>query len=186
MNRDLCQPRTDALMAWRRNRRRLTVLLAAFLSGLAVSLAGCGGGSDPGTSTPTSAPAAGGPGSLSAGVAFAQCVRSHGVPGFPDPQNGHFIINGTIHDNPNFQSAVQACQHLLPSGSVSNGSGPNTSAELAFAHCMRTHGVPKFPEPSSNGALTAPAGVNPQSPQFQAAFDKCSSLLPSNGAGLGG
>jgi hypothetical protein len=189
MNHGPYQRRTDPTRAGRRNGLRLTGLLAAFVAGLAVILAACGG-SDPGTSTPTSAPAAGGSsGSSQTGaVAFAQCVRAHGVPDFPDPQNGHFLISGTDQSNPKFQSAVQTCQHLLPGGSATNsgGGGSNSSAELKFAHCMQTHGVPNFPDPTGNGALGIPPGVNANSPQFQSAFQKCSSLLPNNGAGLGG
>ena len=75
---------------------------------------------------------------------------------------------------------------VLTNRLVINGrSGSNGSAELAFAHCMQTHGVPSFPDPSSNGALEVPSGVDANSPPFQKAFQQCSSLLPNNGAGLG-
>lgn len=183
--------------ARRRRRLRGAGLLAAVLVGLAVTLAACGGNSDPSSSPPTSTSTSSGSSnssnsSQSGAVAFAQCVRSHGVTDFPDPQNGHFLISGSDQSNPNFQSAVQACQHLLPGGSLSGGSatssgggGSNSSAELAFAHCMQTHGVPSFPDPSSNGALGIPQGVDANSPQFKSAFQACDSLLPNNGAGLG-
>lgn len=184
-------PTAPARVRQRRN-LRVTGLLAMPLVGLVVILAACGGGSgsDPGgsKSAPTSPPggAAGSSSSSQSGaVAFAQCVRSHGVPDFPDPQNGHFLISGSDQNNPNFQSAVQACQNLLPGGSATNGGGSNSSAELAFAHCMQKHGEPNFPDPSSNGALSVPQGVDANSPQFQSAFQACSSLLPNNGAGLG-
>jgi hypothetical protein len=189
MNYEPFQPRTSPATAWRRRGLRLTGLLAALVAGLAFILSACSGGSDPGSSTSTAPPAAGpSSGSSQMGaVAFAQCVRTHGVPDFPDPQNGHFLISGSDQNNPNFQSAVQACQHLLPGGSATNGGGggSNSSAELKFAHCMQTHGVPNFPDPTNNGALGIPAGVNANSPQFQSAFKACSPLLPNNGAGLG-
>lgn len=181
----------------RRRRLQVTGLLAAVLVGLAVTVAACGGSSDPSSSPPTSTSTSSGSSSSSNSsqsgeVAFAQCVRSHGVPDFPDPQNGHFLISGSDQSNPNFQSATQACEHLLPGGSLSGGSGANSggggsnsSAELAFAHCMQTHGVPSFPDPSSNGALGIPQGVDANSPQFKSAFQACDSLLPNNGAGLG-
>jgi hypothetical protein len=51
---------------------------------------------------------------------------------------------------------------------------------------MQTHGVPNFPDPSSNGALGIPQGVDANSPQFKSAFQACDSLLPNSGAGLGG
>jgi hypothetical protein len=189
---------TDPARSRRRRRLRATGLLAAVVVGLAVTLAACGGSPDPNSSPPTSTSTSSGSSSSSNSsqsgeVAFAQCVRSHGVPDFPDPQNGHFLISGSDQSNPNFQSATQACEHLLPGGSLSGGSGANgagggsnSSAELAFAHCMQTHGVPSFPDPSSGGALQVPQGVDSNSPQFQSAFQACSSLLPNNGSGLGG
>jgi hypothetical protein len=186
------QTATDPPRARRLKRAPVTGLFAALLIGLAFILTACGGSSDPGASKSTSTSASGGssgsPSSSQSGsVAFAQCVRAHGVPDFPDPQNGHFLISGSEESNPNFQSAVQSCQHLLPGGSATNGGGgSNSSAELAFAHCMQTHGVPNFPDPSSSGALQVPQGVDSNSPQFQSAFQACNSLLPNNGSGLGG
>jgi hypothetical protein len=49
---------------------------------------------------------------------FAQCMRKHGVSNFPDPQAGGFLIQGSIQQNPNFGSAMQACRPLLPAGGV--------------------------------------------------------------------
>ena len=50
---------------------------------------------------------------------------------------------------------------------------------------MQTHGVPQFPDPTSNGAIGLPPGVDPNSPQFQKAFQACQSLLPNNGPASG-
>jgi hypothetical protein len=48
---------------------------------------------------------------------------------------------------------------------------------LAFARCMRSHGVPSFADPTARG-LTLPAGIDANSPSFQAAFQACRRLLP--------
>lgn len=166
--------------------RRAWLLIAALaaLTVLLVACSGSGSSSDsPSGSSSQSAPAAQGGSSSdsqSGAVAFAQCVRSHGVPDFPDPQNGHFLISGADQNNPNFNSAVQACQHLLGPGGASNGGGSNNSALLNFAHCMQTHGVPKFPDPTANGGIGLPAGVDPNAPSFQKAWSECQSLLPGN------
>ena len=166
---------------------RLIIAVLAGLAGLAVFLTACGGGSG---GSGGADPAQSGQGSSSQGssqsgaVAFAQCVRSHGVPDFPDPQNGHFLISGTDQSNPNFNSAVQTCQHLLgPGGATnggSNGGGSNNSQLLAFAQCMQTHGVPQFPDPTANGGIGLPQGVDPNSPQFQKAWQECQSKLPGS------
>lgn len=170
----------------RRRRMRLQRAgpIAVLLIGLAAFLPACGGGSGASSSPTTNAPSASPSSSSQSGaVAFAQCVRSHGVADFPDPQNGHFLIGGNDQNNPSFQSAVQACQHLLPGGSASNGGssgGSNTSELLAFAQCMQTHGVPQFPDPTPNGGIGLPQGVDPNSPQFQQAWQTCQSKLPQN------
>ena len=148
-------------------------LITTVIAGLAVVLAACGGG--PGRSGQGSSSSR----SQSGPVAFAQCMRSHGVTNFPDPPNGKFLIQGNIQSNPNFRPAVQACQHLIGPGGASNGKG-SSSQLLAFAHCMQTHGVPQFPDPSSNGGILGGSGIDPNSPQFQKALQRCRSLLPGS------
>jgi hypothetical protein len=51
-------------------------------------------------------------------------------------------------------------------------------AELAFAKCMRSSGVPNFPDPNAEGNFTIPAGTSPSAPAFQAAQTKCHMPLP--------
>src|SRR6266568_8142725 len=82
------------------------------VAGMAVLVTACGGG---GSS------AAGGSSPYQKAVAYAQCMRSHGVPGFPDPDSkGNFILNGKedhLGGSPQQnQSADKACRHLLPNG----------------------------------------------------------------------
>jgi hypothetical protein len=43
------------------------------------------------------------------------------------------------------------------------------AAQIAHAQCMRTHGVPGYPDPgfpSSGGIAITDAGTNPQSPAY--------------------
>jgi hypothetical protein len=49
---------------------------------------------------------------------FAQCMRGHGVPGFPDPTpNGLNLHDAGISPaSPRFQAAVRACHDALPAG----------------------------------------------------------------------
>jgi hypothetical protein len=52
---------------------------------------------------------------------------------------------------------------------------------------MRTHGVPKFPDPSGGGGFVFPAGsgIDPSSPAFRAAQAKCRRYEPTSGIAPG-
>ncbi len=118
-------------------------------------------------------------------VDFAGCVRSHGVPGFPDPSSPRQFKSSFAgnQQSPAFQSAAKACQHLLPGGGPGGQSQPAPTshaqvvAELAFARCLRSHGFPGFPDPSSTGELSyqmiAGAGIDIHQPAALRAADAC-------------
>lgn len=165
------------------NLRRAPLLITA-VAVLSVILGACSGTSS------SDAPPSGQGGNSStaqAGAAqFAQCMRQKGVTNFPDPQNGRFLLPGSVRSNPHFNSAIQACQHFLGPGGIGSNNPQNQQAILGFVHCMRTHGVPNMPEPAANGALQAPQGqgIDANSPAFQKAFSECKSKLPGNGHGL--
>ena len=66
-------------------------------------------------------------------------------------------------------------------GSGSGGGQESAgSFTLGFAQCMRAHGVPNFPNPNGHGGQLGPgSGINPASPQFEAAINgPCMSLAP--------
>ncbi|HEY5196033.1 MAG TPA: hypothetical protein VIJ51_03295 [Solirubrobacteraceae bacterium] len=124
------------------------------------------------------------------GLKFAACVRSHGVPSFPDPSaQGTFNFTGNLNRTPRFQSATQTCSRLLHVGG-----GPPSPAQqakalaglLKFSHCMRSHGVPSFPDPTTSpgGGVSLSlhaqpgSGLDPNSPVFQGAQRACQSLMP--------
>jgi hypothetical protein len=126
-------------------------------------------------------------------VAYSACVRAHGVPNFPDPKvttNGNEVkvaigVNPSISGNPHFNSAQQACRKLLPGGGPGEGSNHQISPQeqsgyLKAAACIRTHGIPNFPDPtfSGGGVHVSQKGFNPHSPQVRAAEEACQSLIP--------
>jgi hypothetical protein len=187
---------------------RVVACLATALIAAGVLVAGCGGTSPSGgvaslgthTST-TSTTSSTAPGSTGGGesspdsqaVAYSACMRSHGVANFPDPQisnngNEHKIamrVTPGITGNPHFKSAQQACNKLLPGGGPGSGSNhqiaPSEQARyLKAAACIRSHGVPNFPDPtfSSGGVHLAHQGLNESSPAFKAAVHDCESLIP--------
>jgi hypothetical protein len=117
-------------------------------------------------------------------------MRGHGAPEFPDPSaSGTFNdVNGTLDlGSSQVQGAYRACRQLLPGG------GPDLSTLqqqiqqrqeqalpklLRFSRCMRSHGVPDFPDPTTSGLDLKHAGLDPASAQFQTAVLACQRVLP--------
>jgi hypothetical protein len=131
-------------------RTAVAVIAAA---GLALLATACGG-------SPSST---GSGGSSNAGgatsqreVAYSQCMRSHGVPNFPDPSGSGGVPKETAQQlgvsNSQLQAAQNACQHLLPNtGNIDDDPAALHqwwSQMLHFARCMHSHGVPNWPDPS--------------------------------------
>ncbi len=188
---------------------RARLLTATALLSVTLALAGCGGGSSsPGVAHVSSAKGASpaspeGGGSASEGpasfqqkeIAFAKCMRSNGVPNFPDPSaGGGFAVRGGFDpQSPAVNAARAKCQQLLPPGP---GSGPPPSRQtltrfLNIARCMRRHGVSDFPDPRTSAPpypfasgirelsdiegviLLFPSSINQQSPVFTQAAAAC-------------
>jgi hypothetical protein len=65
-------------------------------------------------------------------------------------------------------------------GSGGSGQRSTGSFSLAFAKCMRAHGVPDFPDPNGQADQLGPgSGFDPNTPQFQSALNgPCRSLAP--------
>jgi len=184
----------------RQHRSLWRTILAGMATGaLVLVAAGCGGQSAaPGASTESAQAATSASGSASSGqtplaeaVAFSQCMRSHGVPNWPDPvptpSGGYgYRTTGIDSHSAAFQGAWQACK-ALPSPWHSTGqqlSPAQQQAWLNWAKCIRGHGVPNFPDPTfSSGEVRISGAGGSSSPQFQTAQKACRSLAPS---GIGG
>lgn len=123
-------------------------------------------------------------------VAYSECMRAHGIPDFPDPNaNGGITIHSAPGsdlnpDSPAFQSAQNACKSLQPVPSAAQEQQAHANL-LKYSQCMRTHGVPDFPDPTISGghvslSIRAKPGsdLSPNSPAFQAAQKTCQSLAP--------
>ena len=164
--------------------RRRAASLAGSLIATALLISGCGGGSSNST-----APNAGGANIGRQSLAFAACMRSHGVSGYPDPRvtgSGNSvqvtISPGTANpDSPAFRAADRACHHLLPGlTSTSARNGRDQEQDLNFADCMRSHGVPDFPDADRDGAFTLPSTMNQHAPQFERATTACAHAEPNS------
>jgi hypothetical protein len=124
-------------------------------------------------------------------AAFASCMRSNGVPEFPDPNSDGSVSirvgSGSAIDpsSPLFQSADETCSSLRPP-QEDHGTGLAQGLEqgLLFSSCMREHDITDFPDPELSGGtirLVGGASINPNSPTFQAAMLACQALLPGGG-----
>jgi hypothetical protein len=156
------------------------VLLAAACGG-GPSSAGSGGSSNAGG--PVSSQAA-----SSKPVAFSHCMRSHGVPAFPDPTRRGGVPKVTSQQvgvsNSQFQVAQRACAHLLQ---PTQAQVPQImSGMLNFARCMRSHGVPNWPDPSTDSSgqpVFSIPGINPDSLRISNTANECTHLLVESTTG---
>ena len=130
------------------NTIRALALLAAV--GCVVATGGCG----------SSGRRSGGSLRAQAGLAFSECMRSHGVTAFPDPSSGGAINiedTGINPSAPAFEAAQATCTKLFAGGGPpAHASERQKQHMVAISECMRRHGVSGFPDPT-----TTPPG-NPQ------------------------
>ncbi|BCB78036.1 hypothetical protein GCM10022251_36620 [Phytohabitans flavus] len=162
-------------------------------------LAGCGltGASDAAEPSPTAMADAE---ILSIGKEVATCIRSNGVPEFPDPyvEEGHLLLPDQVEQDIEakypedvLERALAACQSIMDrlpesalksdGGGESTGEpGPPTAEDVdalrKFAQCMRDNGVPDWPDPKADGSFPlagSPIETEGKSPRIIAGFDAC-------------
>jgi hypothetical protein len=136
-------------------------------------------------------------GKYAAWLSYSRCMRSHGVPTYPDPTqiDGSVRVPGSPAGvDPNtaaFTTAQDTCRHLEPNaGQPTNAEQQRASARmLKLSKCMRTRGISAFPDPtfsspsnrgdysdivSNDGVwLAIPNSVDVHSPAFTRASVAC-------------
>jgi hypothetical protein len=164
-------------------------------------VASLGGGDGTGTtsSTPTSTQS-----TEDRMLAYAKCMRSHGVD-MPDPtQDAHGNFKVTIRaggpgkkgqkltQGPDQKTvkAMQACQKLMPGGIQKLSPADKQrlqDAALQYARCMRKHGI-DVPDPKigDGGMVQIMGGPNTASPKAQKIAQQCQSAFRSARVGIGG
>jgi hypothetical protein len=163
----------------------------AGLVGLSLLVSGCGGSpgshvAELGSTTTTTTTTQSTPSSttsaasaqLNAALALSRCMRSHGVPNFPDPDaQGQYppFHSDSAASKQASLAAQNTCKSLLPRGG-SVGTPHDRREKFAFAlrvaRCLRVHGFPSFPDPTSS-SQSLPPGIDPNSSQFQTAEMNC-------------
>jgi hypothetical protein len=124
-------------------------------------------------------------------VRFAECIREHGVPHFPDPDPKGDFVFGIDVSPAVWQKAVNACKALEPPGALGGKRSPKQqSAALRFAGCIRANGVKDFPDPVNGDPLVdttkipssnRPGGMT----TLNAAMKKCGAVLGLAAGGQG-
>jgi hypothetical protein len=164
---------------------------AAALALAALLAAGCSSGAPPASSGASNA--------TDPSVALArlvQCLHTHGEQGVylshrpVSPKPGYtliiyhgYAVQGADPGSAQLPAAMQACHHLLPLGTPASGSEQHQEflQGVKAAQCMRSHGYPTWPDPTDqNGdnAQAIPAGIDMNSPRYQAAAKACGVSLP--------
>jgi hypothetical protein len=163
---------------------RAGLIAAAFLATSMIAT-GCGAGSSPSAAQKGSIASP----SRSA-LAFTNCMRTHGEPNMSEPvidgQSAHIrVAPGMDPNSAQFTGANNACKHLLPANGVptENPITPGDQTDyLKATACMRSHGVPDFPDPvfhNNNVAFQTPGTrIDTNSPQYQSAVATCQRLIP--------
>lgn len=183
---DTLNETTGGRRGWHRARSQTGVL--AVTVGLVLLTAACGGGpssSDPSSTSTRSA--------YATRLAFVRCIRAHGVPTYPDPTSIGDEPPGTKErfvNNPQYRTAFGACRYLLTNGGqptqTPQANAMTEAGAVKLAGCMRTHGYPRFPDPTIDSAgqpvfNLQTAGIPPHSPQLLAAIHGCISRLHLTG-----
>jgi hypothetical protein len=167
-------------------------------------LAACSGGAS--SIRSSDSPNAGESSNSSSAVAYSACMRSRGVPNFPDPDSGGQLPKADAQHLGVSSSQLHTTQHACESVLPSNGGAINASSiqqcmeagdcpqpltqqvlneERKFALCMRSRGVPNWPDPSidSQGRPVfvisiSKLGFDPYSREVWAKGNECSHLMP--------
>jgi hypothetical protein len=175
-----------------KRRLRRTGAMAVLLTSVALIAGACGSGDEPKKTVASVAPQAGSTSATQASsgkgdiLAQAKCMRENGLPDFKDPVRGQPMGTGLDTKSPEFKKAREACKQYEPSGGTAPpvAQDPWPSADkLKYSQCMRTNGVPSFPDPDASGnfpPLIKGGAVDPESPQFKKADEACKKYQPQN------
>jgi hypothetical protein len=170
----------------------IVLLVAACTSSSAGSRVASVGSSSAGRSSAPGGSASIGP------LAFAQCMRAHGIPNYPDPDSNGSISKETAQQlgvsDFQYHTAETACARLLPNSEH----GGLTEAEIQeawngtrnFAQCMRSRGVPSWPDPLDGGdgspVFYLQNKIDANAPQIVTTIHACQHLIPPEDRSFGG
>jgi hypothetical protein len=174
-------------------RRARVAAVITVMAAAALLAAACSG--SPSSTGSGGSPDAGGSANSPSAVGYTSCMRSHGVPDYPDPDSSGQLpkITATSQvgvSDSRLTAAQGACQARWPYQAPTQAQQRQQLTEdVKFAQCMRSHGVPNLPDPTiSDGRVefvisVSRDGFDPHSPQILAKAHECQHVLPA-GTGL--
>jgi hypothetical protein len=122
---------------------------------------------------------------------FVRCARANGMPNLPDlrlDSNGQVSIpEGTPEPPKSVERACLSILERLPASARGDTERPpaDIQALVAYARCMREHGMADFPDPQADGRFPLPASLRGgKTPSFLRANQACRQLNPNPKGGL--
>jgi hypothetical protein len=187
----------DSTRVTRRPRRaqpRPARAVAAIIATVVLALLGAACSSSPSSAGSGGSSNAGRSANSQIGIDYARCMRAHGVPKYPDPDSSNELASGLPKvslqqlevSSSQYQAARNDCAHLLPNGGqmTQSQSQQDLNAMLRYARCMRSRGVPNWPDPTYDSAagwgfnLLHVHGFDPNSTQTDNKMNECNRTLP--------
>jgi hypothetical protein len=167
-----------------RRRRHATIASIVAIAAFLLLAAGCGaGGAAPGvagvpsSAVPSAARSSATTSRTNVLLLVGRCLRQHGLANLPDPTIATFgpakgqavLDKQAMHSfsQSSVTQAMTACRTVLERAGIGHGSSERATPEeirdgIAFARCVRRHGILNFPDPDSQGNFNlAGTGINP-------------------------
>ena len=118
-------------------------------------------------------------------VKYGACIRSHGIPQYPDPmQNGDSFTFMKVN-SPQFAIVQAACHNVLPADVLPPLEPTITPVDqadyLRAVACLHSDGFPQIPDPTFTAGkvhISLPSSIDQRSPRFERALATCRRLIP--------
>jgi hypothetical protein len=178
---------------------RTTAVAVGMLGFIALLVTGCTGGSSgahvaelsaTATNLSSSSGSSVAPAQGTGALAFARCMRAHGLPNWPDPESNGVFDKSKLQQAGYSGSQTRAvedgpCKNILPTQAPTASQTITAQQQQDYVNavaCMRSHGITDFPDPTFSGGhvtLVPPPGIDTNGTECTAAQHICQQLIPA-------